>query len=196
MPAQLADVPATTSAPRHSDVVMTTPEPSTPPAQETPAASNTAPEPAPAPAPPSAPAQAPLNQITLDQMREALSSIRGSQEAQREVMLRTPALPDLLSMELLQPILEKPRVQEMLPSLLEHLPEQDRSMEGLIASLRSPPVRSQAVTIYRALLSSGARDLLHSFGLDDGENRLAPIFGPQAFLDSLSKLQKDKKGDD
>lgn len=140
------------------------------------------------------PTASPRNQITLDQLREALQTRNVDvSTAQRELVLTTPSALDLLNTEALEPVLPHSRLTELLPSLMEHLPEQDRSVDRLIQVLRSPPVRVQAAALSNALQSGQASEILRSFGLPVGDGQ-SP-YGMKAFLDALIEYQKQQNGE-
>lgn len=135
-------------------------------------------------------------QITLEQMRQALGGRRTVDNAallaaQRELMMTTPTVDDLLSVDRLRSALDDPRMQEAMTSLYQHLPEQDRSVAGLEQVLRSPPLRSQAATLSHALRQSAQpNELLRSFEFPSTSEG----YGPKALLDALLKLQKQSEG--
>lgn len=152
-----------------------------------------APSSTPAMAPPPQPSSAPsahFQPITLDQMRAALPS-RGATslaDTQREMVLTTPSLGDLLNPEVLTDALADERLQALLPDLLQHLPEQERSVGQIPEILRSPPLRSQAASLSQALRSGQAEELIRSFELPVPSNMSA--YGLRAFLDALLELER------
>lgn len=113
----------------------------------------------------------------------------------REEILKTPNLLEVLNAEALQPIMQDPKFQEKLPSLLEHLPEQDRSAEKLIEVLRSPSLRAQVMALSNAFHSGHANELLHSFGLASSSEQQAYQYGLKQFYDALVKYQRDQNRD-
>lgn len=144
--------------------------------------------------------------ISLEQMRAALpsnrpradananrnDSIRNALfEAQREVFLTTPTVLDLLNPDSMKSVLENPRVQAELPSLLEHLPEQDRSVDRIEEILRSPPLRAQLAALTHALQSGEATELIRSFDLPDPPR--PGLFGLQTFIEALKELERQSK---
>lgn len=130
----------------------------------------------------------PRHQITLDQLLAAMPQ-RGEADAQREVIENTPSLVDVLSTDNIQTIMGSPTVRSSLPRLFELLPEQDRSVAGLNEVLRSPPFRAQVASLTHALQTSGASDILRSFGLPMDDN-FSP-YGLKAFFEALIKYQND-----
>lgn len=186
--------PIHASAEPDSDVVMQPPlaQPPTQPQPVRPPATSPA---------PAAPAS--FQPITLDQMRAALPSHTGAQpaapsgataalaEAQRELVLTTPSLVELLSPETLRTALSDERLQALLPALLQHLPEEDRSVERIQELLRSPPLRAQAAALTQALQSGQAAELIRSFELPASQSLGG--YGLRAFLDALVELERRAK---
>lgn len=127
-------------------------------------------------------------------MRAALPQRTGGAslaEAQRELVLTTPSISELLNPETLRDALADERMQALLPELLEHLPEQDRSVERIPELLRSAPLRAQAAALTQALQSGQAADLIRSFELP--ESGSGSLYGLKAFLDALLELEKRGK---
>lgn len=154
--------------------------------------------PPPTPPPSSAPAPAP---ITLDQMRQAFQNRRSQArdspstlalaQAQRELILTTPSLVDLLNYDNLRPALADPDFQEAVKELFVHIPEFDRSLDGVEQVLRSPQLRSQASSLSQAFQSGQASDMLRMFGLPTPES--GDGYAMRAFLDALLVLQQQAK---
>lgn len=148
---------------------------------------------------PEAIASAPAAAITLEQFQQMMAAMptrQGQQgqsqqalvAAQREMMLTTPGVLELLSSEAMTVALADTRVQAALPSLLEHLPAQDRDVTDIAQLLRCPPLRSQAAALTSALQSGQAAELIRSFELPGDA---ASPYGLRAFLDALIRLQRD-----
>lgn len=179
------------------DPPVVTPERSEPPAPA-------APEPAaaaPADSDSALGALAPLLRgmpISPELMRAALLSNRADADvrrtallqAQREAVLTTPTISELLNPDTLKSVLEDPRIQAQLPSLLEHLPEQDRSVDRIPEILRSPPLRSQAAALSNALQSGQASELIRSFELP---NMPGEMYGLLAFIIALKAFEAQAK---
>lgn len=112
-------------------------------------------------------------------------------QAQREQVLSTPTITELLNPDTLKAALEDPRVQEQLPNLLQHLPDQDRSVDRISELLRSPPLRTQAASLTNALQSGQAAELIRSFELPDAPAH--EVYGLRAFLEALRALERQSK---
>ncbi|CAN8075889.1 unnamed protein product [Agarophyton chilense] len=120
-------------------------------------------------------------------------TIPGTALAQlREQVSKTPTLVDLLDMEILRPVLQDPAFQDKIPSLLEKLPEQDRSVDKLADVLRAPSLKTQASALSNALHSGHANEILSSFGLPTSSGQELHHYGLKQFLDALVKYQRDK----
>lgn len=139
------------------------------------------------------PSTAGLDRITLDRYQSLVPESVLAQR--REEILKTPNLLDVLNVDALQPIIQDPKFQEKLPSLLEHLPEQDRSAENLIQVLRSPSLRGQVMALSNALHSGHANEILSSFGLPSSSEQQVYQYGLKQFYDALMKYQRDKNKD-
>lgn len=99
----------------------------------------------------------------------------------------------MMSMEYLQDALQDSKVQEKLSSLLQFLPENDQSIEGLHSILRSHELETQLSGLSQALTSTQAQDLLKSFDLLDTDS--AP-FGLKALVEALLRIQKSNGDSD
>eukprot|EP00177_Eucheuma_denticulatum_P008457 GFKZ01015379.1.p1 GENE.GFKZ01015379.1~~GFKZ01015379.1.p1 ORF type:complete len:162 (-),score=25.44 GFKZ01015379.1:1282-1767(-) len=154
----------------------------------------------PTPPPPSTTAPAPAP-ITLDQMRHAFQTHRAQPRdspstlalahAQRELVLTTPTLVDLLNFDNLRPALDDPAFQDALKELFVHIPEFDRSLDGVEQVLRSPQLRSEASSLSQAFQTGQASDMLRMFGLPTPES--GDGYAMRAFLDALLMLQQEAK---
>ena len=102
--------------------------------------------------------------------------------------MTTPSLSDLLNPEALAESLADERLQALLPDLLQHLPEQDRSVSQISEILRSPPLRAQAAALSHALRSGQAAELIRSFEMPAPLNM--SMYGLRAFLDALLEMEK------
>ena len=146
------------------------------------------------------PTSTPFQPLSAEQLREALAGRHSTTnqqqllQQQRELVLTTPTLPDLLNVETLQPILENDIVKSKLPSLLEHLPEQDRNVDRITEILRSPQLRSQAASLSYALHSGHAPDILGSFGLPVSDTNSS--YGLKAFIEALLQFESEQTNTD
>lgn len=111
-----------------------------------------------------------------------------SADAQRELIMSTPGILDIVGSDEFRSELTSPEMQQRLPALLELLPEQDRSISKLNSVLRSAPFLAQASALTTALRSAQSSELLRSFGLEDAE---AHAYGLRAFLDALLRLERE-----
>lgn len=146
------------------------------------------------------PAPTTFQPLSAEQLREALAGRQSTTnqqqllQQQRELVLTTPTLPDLLNVETLQPILENDAVKSKLPSLLEHLPEQDRDVNRIVEILRSPQLRSQAASLSYALQSGHAPDILRSFDLPVSDTNSS--YGLKAFIEALLQFEREQANSD
>ncbi|KAF5834463.1 hypothetical protein DUNSADRAFT_8819 [Dunaliella salina] len=94
-----------------------------------------------------------------------------------------PGLHEVLQPEVVLPLLQNPG---SLQALAEHLPEEHRTMEQLIATLQSPQFRQQ-VALFGTAIQTGQLDTLHQFGLQ------TKGFSTADFLEAIQEqADKDK----
>lgn len=99
-----------------------------------------------------------------------------------------PSLPQVLSPDILLPLLQGP---EALQALAQHLPEEHRSTEQLCAAVQSPQFRQQ-VALFGSAIQTGQLDMLHQFQLHAKGFSIADFL--EAIQDQTDKEKREREG--
>eukprot|EP00189_Rhodosorus_marinus_P010517 CAMPEP_0184746802 /NCGR_PEP_ID=MMETSP0315-20130426/9325_1 /TAXON_ID=101924 /ORGANISM="Rhodosorus marinus, Strain UTEX LB 2760" /LENGTH=304 /DNA_ID=CAMNT_0027219539 /DNA_START=347 /DNA_END=1261 /DNA_ORIENTATION=- len=117
------------------------------------------------------------SQLTTEQLQYILESMNPQMSG-----LDIPSVAELLSPEVVLPILRDPAIEQSLQSLVEHLPEDDSSPEAVAELLSSPQFRQQVAALSQALQAGQAGELLRSFGIDAQSNESGMVALLQGLL--------------